>query len=30
LAIQNEELKEELSLDVDSKYFFRMGLKILK
>ncbi|MDX8341149.1 DUF6268 family outer membrane beta-barrel protein [Draconibacterium sp. IB214405] len=30
LAIQNEDLKEELSLDVDSKYFFRMGLKILK
>jgi len=30
LAIQNEDLKEELSLDVDSKYYFRMGLKILK
>ncbi len=30
LAIQNKDLNEEVSLNVDSKYYFHMGLKILK
>ncbi len=30
LAIQNKDLNEEVSLDADSKYYFHMGLRILK
>ncbi len=30
LAIQNKNLNEEVSLDADSKYYFHMGLRILK